>query len=86
VKKTSLGAEETINIKEFFTTDAALEFLKTQNYTVVAAELTDTAIALDTFQRNVLGKNRAIVLGNEMTGVQLDTLSKVDSVVKIPMI
>lgn len=85
VKKTSLGAEETIDIKEFFTTSAALDFLKSQNYTVVAAELADTAIALDAFQQKK-PPLVAIVFGNEVTWVDADTLTAVDSIVKVPMV
>lgn len=85
VKKTSLWAEETVNIKEFFTTSAALEFLKQETYTVVAAEVTDTAIDLDTFQQKK-PPLVAIVFWNEVTWIEQDTLSRIDSVVKIPMI
>lgn len=85
VKKTSLGAEETVNIKEFFSTGAALEFLKQSTYTVVAAEVTDTAIDLDIFQQKK-PPLVAIIFGNEVTWVEQDTLSHVDLVVKIPMV
>lgn len=85
VKKTSLGAEENVNLKEFFTTDAALEFLKSQNYAVVAAELADAAIDLDSFQQKK-PPLVAIIFGNEVTWVEVDTLNKVDAIVKVPMV
>lgn len=85
VKKTSLGAEETVNIKEFFSTSAALESLKQLTYTIIAAEVTDTAIDLDTFQQKK-PPLVAIIFGNEVTWVEQDTLSNVDQVVKIPMV
>ena len=85
VKKTSLGAEETIDIKEFSTTLEAIEFLKKETYVLVVAEVTDAAVSLDTFQRNV-PPLVAVILGNEVVWVEPETIGSVDHVVKIPMV
>ncbi len=85
VKKTSLWAEESVTIHEFATTMEAIHFLKKETYTVIAAEVTDTAIALDIYQQKK-PPLVAIVVGNEVTWVEPDTLSVVDCVVKVPMI
>ncbi len=46
VKKTSLGAEDNVFIKEFSTTLDAIFSCKQAGYTVIVAELSDDAIAL----------------------------------------
>lgn len=40
VKKTSLGAEEYVQILSFSETSAAIDALKSRGYTVIAAEMT----------------------------------------------
>ena len=84
VKKTSLWSEESVELKEFFTTSAAVEYVKSKSYIVVAAEITDDSVWLDIFQQKI-PPIVAVVFGNEVTGVEPDTLSQVDQVVKIPM-
>lgn len=85
VKKTSLGAEDSIGITEFFTTSSALEFLKQKNYEIIAAEVTDSAIALSDYQQKK-PPLVAVVLWNEVAWVESETLAVVDRVVKIPMV
>ena len=86
VKKTSLGAEESITIQEFLTTHEAIHFLKTQSYIVIAAEITDSALVLDSFQKKMAHSRIAVIVGNEVVGIEHDTLTSVHYVVKIPMI
>lgn len=85
VRKTSLGAEDSVNLKEFFTMDAFVDYLRTQWYTIIAAEVTPDAIDLDVYQTKKPPRI-AVIFGNEVTWVEGDTLGKVDSVVKIPMV
>jgi tRNA G18 (ribose-2'-O)-methylase SpoU len=47
VKKTSLGAEETVNIKRFDDSQQAIDFVRENDFLVLAGELTDNAISLD---------------------------------------
>lgn len=85
VKKTSLGAEESIGITEFFTTAAALEFLKQQDYDIIAAEVSEWAIDLSVYEQKK-PPLVAVIFWNEVTWVESDTLQQVDKIVKIPMI
>lgn len=85
VKKTSLGAEEAVNLKEFFTIEAAIEYLRIQWYGIVAAEVTPDAIELDTYQTKK-PLHVAVIFGNEVTWVEPETLQKVDAVIKVPMV
>lgn len=49
VKKTSLGAEETVKLQRFDYSKEAITFAKEQNFTVLAGEITDDAIAVDEY-------------------------------------
>ena len=84
VKKTSLGAEDSVALKQFDYTSDAITYAKEQKIGVIAAEITPDAIDLQSFSEN----NRtdiAIVFGNEVEGVLPETLKAVDQVVFIPM-
>ena len=84
VKKTSLGAEDSVALKQFDYTNDAISYAKEQKIWVIAAEITPDAIDLQSFSEN----NRAdiaIVFGNEVEGVLPETLKSVDQVVFIPM-
>lgn len=84
VKKTSLGAEDSVALKQFDYTNDAITYAKELKISIIAAEITPNAIDLQSFSEN----NRAdiaIVFGNEVEGVLPETLKAVDQVVFIPM-
>jgi tRNA G18 (ribose-2'-O)-methylase SpoU len=85
VKKTSLGAEETVWIKQFNTTLEAIAFAKEEWMKVIAAEVAEWAIKLDDFSKTKYADGIAVVFGNEVDGVLSTTLKAVDAVVYIPM-
>lgn len=86
VKKTSLGAEESVHIEWFWHCTEAIDHAKEQWYTVVAAELTDGAVDFGDWVKScVPSKPIALVLGNEVEGVTEDTLWRVDVACFIPM-
>lgn len=86
VKKTALGAEESVKWRAFESTAEAVSTLRTEGYHIIAAEVTDNAISLDQFSATYQNKKPlAIVFGNEVVGVEADTLQLVDQVVSIPM-
>lgn len=84
VIKTSLGAEDSVGIRQFNTTIEAIA--EAQRYTcmVIAAEITPNAIDLSVFSKTPKS-DVAIVFGNEVDGVLASTLHIVDHVVYIPM-
>lgn len=82
VKKTSLGAENNVGLKQFNTTLEAIEYAKSQHLFVIAAEVTNGSMALEKFERK---GNVAVIFGNEVEGVLPQTLRKVDEVVHIEM-
>ena len=80
--KTSLGAEETVGLRQFGFTQEAIDEAKKLGFRVFAAEITDDAISLDQCDAK---QPIALIFGNEVDWVLPDTLTAVDSVAYIPM-
>jgi 23S rRNA (guanosine2251-2'-O)-methyltransferase len=84
VVKTSLGAEESVGIRQFDNTADAIAEAKKNKCTVIAAEIMPDAIDLAGFSKTKTS-DVAIVFGNEVDGVLSSTLKIVDHVMYIPM-
>ena len=84
VVKTSLGAEESVGIRQFDSTADAIDEAKKNKCRVIAAEITEKAVTLADFVQKDIS-DVAIVFGNEVDGVLASTLKIVDHVVFIPM-
>ncbi len=85
VLKTSLWAENNVNIKQFGHTPEAITYAKQQGMTVIAAEITKDSLALQDFVTLYPPNHIAIVFGNEIDGILDTTLKLVDHIVHIPM-
>lgn len=83
IHKTALGAEESVEWKYFERTEEALSWLKQQGYTVLAIEQCEGSTMLQDFQRQP-GKKYAVVLGNEVKGVQQQVVDLCDGCLEIP--
>ncbi|MBS1759727.1 MAG: RNA methyltransferase [Bacteroidetes bacterium] len=83
IKKTALGAEESVNWKYFKTSAEAIEELKTLGYNVYAAEQ-----AAGSYQLSAISfepeEKIAVVLGNEVTGVEESTIALCEGCLEIP--
>lgn len=81
--KTALGAEYSVDWKYFKKTQEAVEDLKNQGYTVLSIEQCEGSILLDelTLEKD---KKYAIVLGNEVKGVQQEVVNMCDGCIEIP--
>ncbi len=87
VKKTSLWAEESIDIYEFWDIEDALKFSKEKYWLVVAAEISDFSENLENIWKFIGNqKDICIVFGNEISWVMQETLDFVDKVFHIPMV
>ena len=84
VSKTSLWAENNVNLKQFDNTLQAIDFAKKSKFIILAAEITDESVELKKFQ-NKSEKWIALILWNEVDGVLKETLKNVDQVIHIPM-
>jgi tRNA G18 (ribose-2'-O)-methylase SpoU len=85
IKKTALGAEETVLWKYFKTTKEAMEELRNQKYNVYAVEQAENSYKLHaaSFKQN---EHLAIIFGNEVTGVEQSTINNCDGCIEIPQL
>ncbi len=83
IHKTALGAEETVDWKYFEDTLEAVDSLKKQGYVVCAIEQAEGSVMLD---KQLLDKHEkyAIVMGNEVKGVQQQVVDNCDVCIEIP--
>ncbi len=82
--KVSLGAEKFVPYERIKSLSVALKKLKAEGYTIVAVELTDRSINIFDYKPKK-GEKLAIVMGNEVRGINKQNLKYCDAVVKIPM-
>jgi 23S rRNA (guanosine2251-2'-O)-methyltransferase len=83
IKKTALGAEESVDWKYFKTTKEAIEDLKKNEYKVYAVEQVTNSISLENIAELSADKI-AFIFGNEVTGVDQEIIALCDGCVEIP--
>lgn len=83
IHKTALGAEDTVEWKYYEKTEYAIDELKKDGYTILAIEQCEGSTMLQNFQWQE-DKKYAIVLGNEVKGVQQHIVDLCDSCLEIP--
>ena len=83
IHKTALGAEDSVEWHYFEDTNAAVDKLREEGYIVYAIEQVENSIILSDLQLNKDCKY-AVVLGNEVKGVQQSVVDKCDQSVEIP--
>ncbi len=83
IKKTALGAEDAVNWKHFENASAAILSLKKDGYKIFAVEQAVNSIHLQ--KGDFAGKEKiAVILGNEVTGVEQYTIEQCDGCIEIP--
>ncbi|MFT3911267.1 MAG: RNA methyltransferase [Ferruginibacter sp.] len=85
IKKTALGAEDTVEWKYFTNATEAIDHLKSIGYKVYAVEQVQNSFSLEKtdFDAN---EKIAVIFGNEVTGVEQDTILKCDGCIEIPQL
>ena len=83
IKKTALGAEETVTWKHFKVMEELVAELRAGGYSIFAIEQTDGSIPLHAFHAP---EKIALVFGNEVTGVEQSTIALCDGTVEIPQL
>ena len=83
IKKTALGAEETVHWKHFAKTNEAIDELRGMGYKVYAVEQAMNSISLEKFNSN---QPLAVIFGNEVTGVEQSTILECDGCIEIPQL
>ena len=81
--KTALGAEDTVDWKYVKHTLEAVEELHNEGYTVLAIEQVEGSTMLNNLSLEP-GKKYAIVMGNEVKGVQQEVVNACDGCIEIP--
>jgi tRNA G18 (ribose-2'-O)-methylase SpoU len=82
IHKTAIGAEDAVPWKYYKKTEQALEELRRDGYKLCAVEQVNNSISMDTWTPNSTEKY-AIILGNEVKGVQQHVLDICDFSVEI---
>lgn len=83
IHKTALGAEDTVEWQYYESAIEAVEALHGEGFRVFSIEQCEGSIALQDF--SVLsGERYAVVLGNEVKGVQQEVVDASDGAIEIP--
>ena len=83
IHKTALGAENTVEWKHYEDTHVALAELKAQGYIVYAIEQAVGSTKLPALKLDTT-KKYAVILGNEVKGVQQSVVDACDGCIEIP--
>lgn len=83
IHKTALGAEDTVEWKYFKNTIEAIKELKEAGYFIYSIEQVEGSVMLQDLQLNNT-KKYAVVLGNEVKGVQQEVVNLSDGCIEIP--
>ncbi len=85
IRKTALGAEETVDWKHFTNAPEAIKHLKDDGYKVYAVEQAMNSLLLQkvAFKPD---EKIAVIFGNEVTGVEQDTILQCDGCIEIPQL
>lgn len=83
IQKTALGATESVQWKYFQETEESVQELKDAGYRIWVVEQTEGSVLLNTEDINADQKT-AIILGNEVQGVQQSVVNMADICLEIP--
>ena len=83
IKKTALGAEETVRWKHFTGAGVAIEELKQRGYKVFAIEQVLNSISLE---KTDVPDKTALIFGNEVSGIEQSTIALCDGSIEIPQL
>jgi len=82
LRKTALGAEESVPWRKIISPTRFLNQLKKDAYETVALEQAEGSVDYRIYQPK---KNVALIVGNEVVGVEKKVLKQCDTILEIPM-
>jgi len=85
IKKTALGAEDSVEWHYFENAELAILKLHELGYKIYAVEQVENSISLEKFLSNRNDKI-AVIFGNEVSGVEQSTIEKCDGCIEIPQL
>ncbi len=83
IRKTALGATESVHWKYYEKTTDAVEELRREGYTIVAVEQAENSIYLEQFRPDPK-KCYALIFGHEVNGVSQEVVDQSDYCIEIP--
>ncbi len=83
ISKTALGAQESVEWKYFESTKIAVKELRQNNFKIFAVEQVADSISLERFSELNIDKT-VFIFGNEVSGVEQQTISLCDGCIEIP--
>jgi tRNA G18 (ribose-2'-O)-methylase SpoU len=83
IHKTALGAENTIDWEYYKETNAVVELLRKDGYTIIAIEQVEGSISLCDYVPSP-DEKLALIFGNEVKGVQQEVVNLCDKTIEIP--
>ena len=87
IHKSALGAEFSVDWEYYADTNEAVEALKREGYEVWAIELAENLVMLDQFSTlnsQLSTQKIAVVMGNEVKGVQQSVIDKCKGCIELP--
>ena len=87
IHKTALGAEDSVDWKYFERTEDCVTWLKSQGYKILAIEQCEGSTLLTEIKNEkskIKNEKVAVVLGNEVKGVQQQVIDMCDGCLEIP--
>jgi 23S rRNA (guanosine2251-2'-O)-methyltransferase len=81
IRKTAIGAEESVPWEYYESTEEAVAKLKGEGYKIISVEQAENSVTLEEF---IPKENSAIVFGNEIDGVMDSIVQQSDECVEIP--
>lgn len=85
IHKTALGATESVKWRYFNDINEILSELKSNDYIISSIEQAENSVFLNEFEIDKT-KKYALILGNEVDGVEQDTINKSDFCIEIPQL
>ena len=83
IHKTALGAEDVVEWQYFESTMDAVAALRADGYRIFSIEQCEGSIALQDFE-TVAGERYAVVMGNEVKGVQQSVIDQCKGCIELP--
>lgn len=83
IRKTALGATESVDWEYIAEIHELISQLKNENYTILSVEQTEGSLSLLDFEI-ISNAKYALILGNEVDGVQQTVINESDFCVEIP--
>ena len=84
IGKTALGAELTMPVSHYLDTASAIDEAKSLGFDIIVIEQAEDSLNLFSFTPR--SSKLALVLGNEVSGVEQEVLNAADSILEIPML